>query len=75
MEFILRRSNTERLSLKFPRHDEIMSLRLLLDRSRTLWELILQINEGIIPLKLFLEIERKEMLIRGNGSGPWSELE
>ena len=56
---LFRKSNTKRLSLNLPKHEGIISLKLLWDKLRTLSELILQIKEGSTPLKLFLDIERK----------------
>ena len=52
-----------------------MPPKLLLDKSRTLMELALQINGAISPLNLLWETEKKNLEFGGVGSGPCSKLE
>ena len=73
LNLLLLKSKTVRESLKFPKHRGTMLLKWLWDKSRMLREVILQIKEGILSLKLFRERSNHSRLVKfpnDEGKGP-----
>ena len=71
----LRKSNMSRESPKLCKHWGSEPLKLLIDKSRTWRELMLQINSGIFPVNELFDTWYSKVEKHGIGSDPWSLLD